>query len=59
MRYAITTVLAALVVAGALLVVLRWEIVVGPAGTYRLDRWTGRVTECRPVMLSRHLDCSE
>jgi hypothetical protein len=49
---------AALIIAATLAVLLRWTIVVGPTtgettdyplqGIYRLDRWTGSVTWCRP-----------
>ena len=44
-------VVAGVLVAAALLFVLRWDVVAaggasGPPVTYRLDRWTGAVTIC-------------
>jgi hypothetical protein len=48
-----------LIIAATVAVLLRWSIVVGPTtgeatdtplqGIYRLDRWTGAVTWCRPM----------
>ncbi len=57
MRSALIVLLAVVMIAAAILVTNRWEIVAGPAGLFRLDRWTGNVSECRPAMLTRHLDC--
>lgn len=43
-------VVAALLVAGAILLMGRWQIVASPntdaAAVYRLDRWTGHVELC-------------
>ena len=53
-------VIGALIVAGAVLFLFRWSLVIGPTtgerteiplqGIYRLDRWTGDVTWCRGVL---------
>ena len=36
----------AVLIAGAILFALRWEIVASGQGIYRLDRWSGEVTSC-------------
>jgi hypothetical protein len=38
--------LAGVMIAGAILFTFRWEISAGGQGVYRLDRWSGVVTEC-------------
>jgi hypothetical protein len=58
MANAIVIALAALLIAAAIALVFRWEIAVDSSGVYRLDRWSGDVTGCRPILLSRNLDCS-
>jgi len=39
-------VIAGLIIAGVLLIVLRWEITSSGLHFWRLDRWTGKVIEC-------------
>lgn len=41
-----TIVLAAIVIALAQLFIFRWEISSSSTLTFRLDRWTGKVTMC-------------
>jgi hypothetical protein len=51
MQHPIGTVIGALIVSVALLILYRWELVAagtgtGSVGVYRLDRWTGTVASC-------------
>lgn len=51
-------IIGVLIIAATIAFLLRWSIIVGPTtgektdyplqGIYRLDRWTGNVTWCRP-----------
>ncbi|QWG21053.1 hypothetical protein KMZ93_13370 [Bradyrhizobium sediminis] len=51
MQNSIGTIIAAVVISVALLVLFRWELVAAGAGmatngVYRLDRWTGAIVAC-------------
>jgi hypothetical protein len=43
---AVAILLTGVMIAGAILFAFRWEVSAGSQGTYRLDRWSGVVTEC-------------
>lgn len=46
MRTAIAVAIAGAMIAGAILIALRWEISASDNWVYRLDRWTGRTLAC-------------
>lgn len=51
MQSPIGTVIGALLISVALLILYRWELVAagtgaGAVGVYRLDRWTGAIVSC-------------
>jgi hypothetical protein len=46
MHIPIAIVIAGALIAGAILITFRWEIVAEHGDVYRLDRWTGRIVEC-------------
>jgi hypothetical protein len=54
---AVAIILAASVLAAVIAFVFRWQIAAGPSGVYLLDRWTGRVAECRQPILGRQMEC--
>jgi hypothetical protein len=48
----LVTIIGAAIIAAAIAVLFRWEMVVmgggvGTNGIYRLDRWTGAIVECQ------------
>jgi hypothetical protein len=49
----ISTIIGAIIIAGAVLFAFRWEI--APAGSmvYRLDRWTGQIQVCNASVESQ------
>ena len=48
MNTPVAIVVAAVILAAALLVAFRWEVVIGRGYPTLLDRWTGRVVACNP-----------
>jgi len=46
----ITIIVAALIIAGSMAVLFRWHVISSSIGLQRLDRWTGEVVACTPVM---------
>lgn len=57
MARAAAIILAALVLAGSVAFVFRWQIAADGTTVYLLDRWTGKVTACRQAILGRDMDC--
>jgi hypothetical protein len=57
MARAVAIFLGALVLAGAVVFVFRWQIAANASGVYLLDRWSGHVAECRQPILGRQLEC--
>ena len=57
MARAIAIFLGALAVAAAIAFVFRWQIAANASAVYLLDRWTGRVAECREPLLGRQMEC--
>jgi hypothetical protein len=62
MRVALAIVIAGVLIAAAILIVLRWEISAATGVVYRIDRWTGtactigyRVQCWRPPMTEHRL----
>ena len=47
LRNAVATLIAGIVIAGAILIAFRYEISAATGGVvYRLDRWSGQITAC-------------
>jgi hypothetical protein len=46
----ITIIVAALIIAGSMAVLFRWHVISSSIGLQRLDRWTGEIVGCTPVM---------
>ena len=57
MARAVAILFAALMVAGAIAFVFRWQMAANASGVYLLDRWSGHVVECRQPILGRQMDC--
>jgi hypothetical protein len=54
-------ILGCLIVAAAIGFTLHWDVVGQGASVYRLNRWTGAITWCRPVNFPQtiKLDCGD
>jgi hypothetical protein len=46
----ITIIIAALIIAGSMAVLFRWRVISLSIGLQRLDRWTGEIVGCTPVI---------
>jgi hypothetical protein len=57
MARAVAIILAALILAGAVAFILRWQIAANASGIYLLDRWNGHVAQCRQPILGRQMEC--
>jgi hypothetical protein len=55
MPYPVAIVLAALLICGAGLFAIRWQVVVNNNIVYRLDRWTGEIRSCALTTTDRNL----
>jgi hypothetical protein len=57
MARAVAIILAALVMAGVIAFIFRWQIAANASSVYLLDRWSGHVAECREPILGRQMEC--
>jgi hypothetical protein len=59
MKTSLAIILSGLLIALAIGLPYRWQIAGTGSAIYRLDRWTGRVAECRPPSTVAYSDVVE